>query len=103
MAKEKVFRFRIKEETEHYLDEGVVKDFAPRYKLYKKIPFIFGGWKHIPCWQGDAFYSVDDARKQAEVYVVLWKKDKLKKQLKKKHKKELKTTVKIVFDFDIPA
>ena len=103
MAKEKVFHFRIKEVTEHFLgtEKGVavVKDFSPYYKLYKKVPLIFGRWKNIPNIGSTNFYSIDEAKAHAEVYVNRWKKD----YLKKKHKKELKTTVKIVVDFDIPA
>lgn len=100
MTKEKVFHFRILEQTEHFLDEGVVKSDSPRYILYKRVAWILGRWQSI---YPHYFSTVEDARKRAMDFVDTWKTRQNTLQLEKKHKKELKTTVKIVVDFDINA
>lgn len=99
MTKEKVFHFRILEKTEHFLDEGVVKSDPPRYILYQRVAWILG-WKSI---YPHYFSTVEAAKERAMDFVDEWKRHQNTLQLVKKHKKELKTTVKIVVDFDINA
>ena len=99
MTKEKVFHFRILEKTEHFLDEGVVKSDPPKYILYQRVAWIIG-WKSI---YPHSFRTVEGARERAMDFVDAWKTHQNTLQLEKKHKKELKTTVKIVVDFDINA
>lgn len=105
---EKVFRFRIVEEVRHRLAEDLETiESVSSYRLYQKVPWILGNWQRVYHSYNengyDYFISVEAAKERALEVVENWKQYQKELNAEKKHKDELKTTVKIVLDFEIPA
>jgi hypothetical protein len=103
----KVFTFRIKEIIEKHLNLDDLKTIhvTTKYKLYMKHRFLLlNYWEETyPFFSElDYFVSIDDARKRAEQIVENYIENQKINMALEKVKKELKTTVKIISEFEIP-
>lgn len=103
MRNKDTVRFRIVEITSAELcdDLETVKK-TTIYHLYRKVSWLLGNWQivlndktYLP-----EFYSVEDARQRAYKYVRFLLENRKRDVAKKKMKNELKTTIKIVVDFE---
>lgn len=108
--KNKVFTFKIKEIIERNLDLIDLKTIrvTKKYKLYMKQRCLWlNYWEEIyPYWgknQLGYFVSIDEARKRAEQVVENCIENRKIDMALEKFRKELKTTVKIVSEFNISA
>ncbi len=98
--KEKVFTFRIVEITNKYLckDNKTIKSYNT-YKVYEKVPWYksWSGWFELGINLCDEFSTIEEAEEVARHYVHEWERD----YMLDKKRKELKTTTKIIREFDI--
>ena len=106
--KNKVFTFKIKEIIERNLDLDDLKTIhvTKRYELYMKQRCLFlNYWQEIcPYYTNEVgyiFVSIDEARKRAEDVVENYIENRKIDMALKKFRKELKTTVRIVSEFNI--
>lgn len=96
--KQKTFKFRISEVTEKYLssyDNETITEVV-RYKLEEKDGLF---WVKIyPDWRGGEYFNtIEGAKNQAQIEV----NNEIRALKKKKLKEELKTTIKIISNFEI--
>lgn len=103
----KVFTFRIKEIIEKQLNLDDLKTIhvATKYRLYMKHRFLLlNYWEEAYPFFSELgyFVSIDDARKRAEEIVENYIENQKINMALEKFKKELKTTVKIISEFEIP-
>lgn len=107
--KNKVFAFKIKEIIERNLDLDDLKTIhiIKKYKLYMKQRYLFlNFWEKIRPYyycDFDYFVSIDEARKRAEDIVENCIENRKIDMALEKFRKELKTTVKIISQFEIPT
>ncbi len=107
--KHKVFTFRIKEIIERNLDLDDLKTIhvTKKYELYMKQRCLFlNYWQEIcPYYTNEVgyFVSIDEARQRAEQIVENYIEDRKIDMALEKFRKELKTTVRIVSEFNISA
>lgn len=98
--KEKVFTFRIVELTKRYLDDDnkTVCSYKT-YKVYEKVPWFYSwsGWLELGVNFCDEFDTIEEAEEVARKYVRDWERD----YMLDKKRKELKTTTKIIREFDM--
>lgn len=110
MKNKNVFRFKIVEETSGTLSDDlktVIKNST--YYLYMKVSWFLGGWLQImPKWDDDgldwlydSFDSIEEAKNRAHEYVENILEDMRIEEAKKGLKKELKTTKKVIVEFEI--
>lgn len=110
MKNKETFRFKIVEETTGTLSDDlktVIKN--SRYYLYMKVSWFLGGWLRImpKCddiidnWLYGSFDTIEAAKNRAHEYVENILEDMRIEEAKKRLKKELKTTTKVVVDFEI--
>ena len=98
--KEKVFTFRIVEITNKYLckDNKTIESFNT-YKVYEKVPWYnsWSGWLELGMNFCDEFDTLAEAEEVARHYVYEWERD----YMLDKKRNELKTTTKIIREFDV--
>ena len=98
--KEKVFTFRIVEITHRDLDNDnkTIRSFKT-YKVYEKVPWYnsWSGWLELGMNFCDEFDTIAEAEEVAREYVRNWERD----YMLDKKRKELKTTTKIIREFDV--
>jgi hypothetical protein len=98
--KEKVFTFRIVEITHRDLekDNKTITSFNT-YKVYEKVPWYnsWSGWIELCMNFDDEFGTIEEAEEVARHYVHEWERD----YMLDKKRKELKTTTKIIREFDV--
>lgn len=105
----KVFTFKIKEIIERNLDLNNLETIhvTKKYELYMKQRLLFlNYWQEIcPYWRSELSYfvSIDEARQRAEDVVENYIENRKKDMALEKFRKELKTTVRIVSEFNISA
>ena len=110
MKNKDTFRFKIVEETSGTLSgdlKTVIKNST--YYLYLKVSWFCGGWWQImpnvddwvDNWVDGSFVSVEAAKNRAHEYVENILESRRVEEAKKRLKKELKTTTKIIVDFEI--
>lgn len=112
MKNRDTFRFKIVEETTGILSEDlktVIKNST--YYLYMKVSWFLGGWLQImpkeneddliDNWIDGSFVSIEAAKNRAHEYVENILEDMRIEEAKKRLKKELKTTTKVIVDFEI--
>ena len=109
MKNKDTFRFKIVEETTGYLSDDlktVIKHST--YYLYMKASWFLGGWLQImpkcddydlDC--DDSFDTIEAAKNRAHEYVENILEDMRVEEAKKRLKKELKTTTKVIVEFEI--
>lgn len=109
MKNKNTFRFKIVEETTGHLSDDlktVIKNST--YYLYMKVSWFLGGWLQIVPkghdydldWP-DSFDSIEAAKNRAHEYVENILEDMRIEEAKKRFKKELKTTTKVIVTFEI--
>ena len=110
MKNKNTFRFKIVEETTGRLSEDlktVIK--SSKYYLYVKVSWFLGGWMQltpndddiIDNWLYDSFDTIEAAKNRAHEYVENILEDMRVEEAKKRLKKELKTTTKVIVEFEI--
>ena len=104
MKNKDTFRFKIVEETTGFLSEDLktVKKNSTYY-LYMKVSWFLGGWLKImpKCDYCESFASIEGAKNRAHEYVENILEDMRIEEAKKRFKKELKTTTKVIVEFEI--
>ena len=105
MKAQRAFKFRIVEEVSHYLlsDNKTIESHT-KYHLYLHEPGFFRS-KWIPMrriFRYD-FDSLDDARARAYEYADECIKSLTRKNALKDHQEELKPSVTIISEFEVPA
>lgn len=98
--KEKVFTFRIVELTHRYLedDNKTISEYVT-YKVYEKVPWYnsWSGWLELGVNFCDEFDTIKEAYEAAKQVVYNWERN----YAMSEHNKELKTTTKIIREFDV--
>ena len=109
MKNKNTFRFKIVEETTGHLSDDlktVIKNST--YYLYMKVSWFLGGWLQIMPKGDDydldgpeSFDTIEEAKNRAHEYVENILDDMRIEEAKKRLKKELKTTTKVIVYFEI--
>lgn len=104
MKNKNTFRFKIVEETTGHLSNDlktVIKNST--YYLYMKVSWFLGGWLQITPNDDiyDSFDTIEEAKNRAHEYVENILEDMRVEEAKKRLKKELKTTTKVIVEFEI--
>lgn len=110
MKNKDTFRFKIVEETTGVLSEDLkTVTKISTYYLYMKVSWFLGGWLQImpndgdliDNWLNDSFDTIEAAKNRAHEYVENILEDMRVEEAKKRLKKELKTTTKVIVEFEI--